>query len=405
MNASSEMLRLLQQRREGYSLDQKFYGDPAFHQLDLENIYYREWLFVGHECELTSPGEYFTVQIGAYSIIVLRDEAGAVGALHNSCRHRGSQVCREQKGKLARRVICPYHQWTYHLDGRLATARQMGRETNPQELGLKRAHCQCIAGYIFVSLAEVPPDFSSFRKDIEPYFLPHRLGEAKVAKSVSIVEKGNWKLVWENNRECYHCAVNHPELCLTYPERPSATGVRGAQHDPEMIALWQGCEHAGLPSRFFISDSGQYRVTRLPLVDQAVSYTMNGAAAVSKALSADVVGLSIGAMVLFNYPSTWNHVLIDHAVTFRVLPLSPTETQVTTKWLVNKDAIEGVDYDLTRLTEVWTATNDQDRWIVEGNQLGIDSPAYQPGPYSAEHEGGVMQFVDWYTSLMQARLR
>src|ERR1700722_8267718 len=99
MDARAEMLRRLQQRREGYTLDQKFYCDPVFHQIDLENIHYHEWLFVGHECEVASPGDYFTVQIGVYSIIVLRAEDGAIGALHNSCRHRGSQVCRQEQGK------------------------------------------------------------------------------------------------------------------------------------------------------------------------------------------------------------------------------------------------------------------------------------------------------------------
>jgi Rieske 2Fe-2S family protein len=404
MDARSEMLRQLSGRREGFTLDQKFYGDAAFHELDLEHIYYREWLFVGHECELASPGAYFTKQIGAYSIIVLRRGDGAIGAVHNTCRHRGSRICSSAQGKVAHRLICPYHQWTYHLDGRLATARQMGRDIDTSQLGLKPVHCVCIAGYIFVCLAAEPPELASFRNDIEPYFLPHHLGEAKVALSVSIVEKGNWKLVWENNRECYHCAVNHPELCRTYPERPTITGVQGAQSDPEMIAHGQRCESAGLVSKFLLADSGQYRVTRLPLIGDAVSYTMDGTAAVTKPLSRYVQERSIGSMVLFHYPSTWNHVLSDHAVTFSVLPLGPMETEVTTKWLVNKDAVEGVDYDLNRLTEVWIATNNQDLSIVEGNQIGICSPAYQAGPYSVEHEGGVMQFVDWYCRRMKHSL-
>src|SRR3546814_4994457 len=86
----------------------------------------------------------------------------------------------------------------------------------------------------------------------------------------------------------------------------------------------------------------------------------------------------------------------DLATSFQVTPLSPQETQVTTKWLVHKDAVEGVDYDLKTLTEVWNATNDQDRRLVEQNQLGINSPAYEPGPYAPEHENGTGQFVDWY---------
>ena len=107
---------------------------------------------------------------------------------------------------------------------------------------------------------------------------------------------------------------------------------------------------------------------------------------------------------MFHYPSTWNHFLPDHSLTFRVLPISATETEVTTTWLVHKDAVEGVDYDLKRLTEVWIATNDEDREIVENNQLGILSPAYTPGPYSPGQESGVTQFVDWYAAWLERAL-
>jgi Rieske 2Fe-2S family protein len=93
-------------------------------------------------------------------------------------------------------------------------------------------------------------------------------------------------------------------------------------------------------------------------------------------------------------------VLADHAVSFRVLPISPTETELTTKWLVHRDAIEGEDYDLGELTAVWQATNAQDQRIVEENQRGVSSPAYEPGPFSPEHEGGVRQFLEWYRGAM-----
>jgi glycine betaine catabolism A len=142
----------------------------------------------------------------------------------------------------------------------------------------------------------------------------------------------------------------------------------------------------------------------MPLIEGAVSYTMSGKPAVKKPLSSDVTVGNIGTMLLFHYPTTWNHMLGDHAITFRVLPLGPEETMVTTKWLVNKDAVEGVDYDLEELTHVWNETNDQDRRIVEENAFGIRSPAYEPGPYSPDHEGGVMQFVEWYTNFMIDRL-
>jgi Rieske 2Fe-2S family protein len=122
---------------------------------------------------------------------------------------------------------------------------------------------------------------------------------------------------------------------------------------------------------------------------------------VRRPLSDAVTEDGIGSLLLFHYPSTWNHVLGDHAISFRVLPLGPTETQVTTKWLVRADAVEGVDYDIDELTRVWTATNDQDRRIVEENQRGVNSPMFEPGPYSPAHEGGVMQFVEWYAGAIE----
>ncbi|MRN65538.1 aromatic ring-hydroxylating dioxygenase subunit alpha [Brucella sp. 10RB9213] len=405
MDVRNEMLELLTGRDPNFSLEQKFYTDPDYYKLDLENIFYKDWLFVGHDCELPKTGSYMTVQIGAYPVIVVRDAQGGIRAFHNSCRHRGSRICSAEKGTAAK-LVCPYHQWTYELDGRLLFARQVGPDFKPADYGLKPVHCETVAGYIYICVAEEAPDFAAFRNLVEPYLAPHNIKDAKVAFESSIIEKGNWKLVWENNRECYHCAANHPELCRTYPEAPTATGVQGVMEDPEINHLWKSCANIGLPARFNISEDGRYRITRIPLLRDAVSYTMSGKAAVKKPLSDKVAGsTNIGAMLLFNYPSTWNHLMADHAISFRVLPISAEETLVTTKWLVHKDAVEGVDYDLDELTHVWIQTNDQDRKIVEENAVGIHSPAYQPGPYSVEHEGGVMQFLEWYTNTMTPRLR
>ena len=403
MDTRNEMLKLIRERRDGFSLQQPFYIDPDFYKLDLELIWYRDWLFVGHDCEIAKAGSFFTIQVGDYPVVIVRGRDGQIRAFHNSCRHRGSRVCTSEKGTSAR-LVCPYHQWTYDLDGKLVFARQMAEDFKKEDFGLKPVACESIGGYIFICLAKEPADFRPFRTMMEPYFAPHNLTDAKVAFESTIVEKGNWKLVWENNRECYHCAANHPELCKTFPEAPTVTGVNGAESDPDMLAHWANCEAAGLPSRFRIDKDGQYRATRAPLLGEAVSYTMTGKRAVRKNLSDQVPTDRIGTLLLYHYPTTWNHVLGDHAVTFRVLPISATETAVTTKWLVHKDAVEGVDYDLKELTHVWTETNDEDRRIVEENAFGIKSPAYEPGPYSELHEGGVIQFVDWYAHFIEPRL-
>lgn len=403
MDLQSKVLRQLKNRRDGFSLEQPFYIDQDYFKLDMETIWYRDWLFVGHDCEIPRAGNYFTAQIGDYPVVMVRGKDQVIRAFHNTCRHRGHRVCTQDRGASAK-LVCPYHQWTYDLDGSLVFARQMGETFDKAEFGLKPVHCESVGGYIFICLANEAADFAPVRAMIEPFLAPHRLAEAKVAHRNTIIEKGNWKLVWENNRECYHCAGNHPELCRTYPEAPSATGVQGAKDDPVIAEHWARCEAAGLPSQFTMDPTGQFRVARMPLIQDAESYTMSGKRAVRRPLSDDVGISHIGTMLLFHCPTTWNHILGDHAISFRVLPISAEETAVTTTWLVHKDAVEGVDYDLDELTHVWNMTNDQDRSIVEENAFGIRSPAYEPGPYSVDHEGGVMQFVEWYANFMVERL-
>ena len=403
MGIESAVLRQLKNRREGFSLEQPFYIDPDYFKLDMEMIWYRDWLFIGHDCEVPRAGNYVTAQIGDYPVVVVRGRDGAIRAFHNTCRHRGHRVCTQERGASAK-LVCPYHQWTYELDGTLLFARQMGEDFDKAQFGLKPVHCETVGGYVFICVANEAPDFAPVRAMIAPYMAPHRLSEAKVAHRNTIIEKGNWKLVWENNRECYHCAGNHPELCRTFPEAPTVTGVEGAMNDPVILEHWNRCQAAGLPSQFAMDPAGQYRAARMPLIEGVESYTMSGQNAVKRRLSDDVTIDKIGTMLLFHYPATWNHMLGDHAISFRVLPISAEETAVTTTWLVHKDAVEGVDYNLDELTHVWNMTNDQDRSIVEENAFGIRSPAYQPGPYSVEHEGGVMQFVEWYSNFMTRRI-
>ncbi|MBO6562275.1 MAG: aromatic ring-hydroxylating dioxygenase subunit alpha [Nisaea sp.] len=401
MSARNYMLALLAQRQSGYSLAQPFYRDPEIFRLDLEQIWYREWLFAIPSCELAKAGSYVTHKVGDYRVIIVRGADKVIRAFHNTCRHRGSILCKAAKGN-APKLVCPYHQWTYELDGRLLWARDMGADFDASKFGLKPVHCRELAGLVYICLADQAPDFDAFAELARPYLEPHDLANAKIAHESTIVEKGNWKLVWENNRECYHCSGNHPALCRTFPEDPSLFGV---DHEtPEKLeSHFRRMEAQGWPSRYRIADNMQYRMTRIPLLDGAESYTMDGKIAVDRFLGR-VSDRTAGALLKFHYPTTWNHFLADHSITFRVTPVGPMETEVTTKWLVHKDAVEGEDYDLKRLTEVWTATNDEDRRVVEDNQNGINSPAYEPGPYSPTQEDGVISFVEWYCNTMQQRL-
>ncbi|RWB66275.1 aromatic ring-hydroxylating dioxygenase subunit alpha [Mesorhizobium sp.] len=404
MDTQSEMLAMLSRRQPNFSLERPFYTDPDFFKLDMELIWYRDWVFIGHECELPKPGSFFTAQIGDYAIMALKAEDGVIRGFHNTCRHRGSKVCTQDKGVTAK-LVCPYHQWAYGLDGKLLFARQMGESFDKADYALGQIACETVEGSIFINLSERPYDFAPLREHLTPYASTHRLRDAKVAFEATIIEKGNWKLVWENNRECYHCAANHPELCRVFPESPTGSSAAGGAADQEVMDFWARCESAGIPSRYKVDPTGQFRTTRTPLVNGAVSYTADGRPGVSRFLSDNRKVEGIGALLFYHYPSTWNHYLDDHTVTFRVLPISATETAVTTKWLVHKDAVAGIDYDVDRLTHVWTETNDQDRRVVEFNAAGILSPAYRPGPYSDSYEGGVSQFVEWYASFMLSRIK
>ncbi|WP_146584397.1 aromatic ring-hydroxylating oxygenase subunit alpha [Puniceibacterium confluentis] len=402
MLRDADVLSLLLSRQPGYSLEQPFYQDPGLYDSDLRHIWYRDWLMTAVSAELPKTGSYVTRQIGDHSVIVVRGADGVVRAFHNSCRHRGSRICSAAKGN-SPKLVCPYHQWTYELDGRLLYAREMGADFKPAEFGLKPVHCEEVAGLIMICLADEAPDFAPMRAQAEKYVGPHGLKDCKVAFESTIVEQGNWKLVMENNRECYHCAGSHPSLCRTFPEDPNLFGGADGKGSAVLEDHIAKCEAAGLPSKFSIASDEQWRFIRIPFLGQATSYTMDGKPAVSRRVG-DVPFDAAGSCLLYHFPNNWNHFLSDQGLVFRMTPISPTETEVTTVWLVHKDAVEGVDYDLQRLTEVWVATNSEDRAIVEENQRGIRSPAYVPGPYSAHQESGVIQFVDWYARTLQRRL-
>ncbi len=393
---------LLARRRAGHALEQPFYTDPDVFRADMETIFYRDWLFAVPACELTKAGSYVTHQVGSYGVVIVRGSDGVIRAFHNSCRHRGSVICNKAKG-VSPNLVCPYHQWTYSLDGKLLWAREMGPDFDPSQHGLKPVHCRDLQGLIYICLADEAPDFEAFAAVAQPYLAVHDLSDAKVAHETSIIEDGNWKLVWENNRECYHCGGNHPGLCRSFTDDPTVTGIEEGETPPHLQTHFDRLEDQGYPSQFRMAEDMQYRLARMPLLPGAKSFTMDLKPAVTKFLGR-VRDDSAGTLLKYHYPTTWNHFLPDHSIVFRVTPLTATTTQVTTKWLVHKDAVEGVDYDLQRLTEVWIATNDEDRQVVEDNQRGINSPAYEPGPYSPIHETGVIGFVDWYCNTMSRRL-
>ena len=323
-----------------------------------------------------------------------------IRAFHNSCRHRGSTLCRATKGS-SPKIVCPYHQWTYELDGRLLWARDMDADFDPKQHGLNPVHCRDVHGLIYICLADDAPAFDAFVEEAARYLAPHDLANSKVAFETTIVEKGNWKLVWENNRECYHCAGNHPSLTRTFPEDPRLSGGVGGEGLSDVLDRHVArCELGRRALRLQDRPAGPLalRPHAAPRHRRELHHGRQGRGREAELDPALQGRRRPPASSTTRRPGTTSSPTTP--ILFRVTPISETESEVCTKWLVHKDAQEGVDYDLKRLTEVWVATNDEDRVVVENNQQGILSPGYRPGPYSSIQESGVIQFVDWYVDTL-----
>jgi Rieske 2Fe-2S family protein len=406
---------LLRRRKPGHTLEAPFYTSREIFDLDLDIIFGRHWIYAGVEPDMPESGDCMTVEIGAASVLMIRGEDMTIRAFHNVCRHRGARLIDDHKTSVGN-IVCRYHQWTYGEDGRLLFAEHMGRDFDTSCFGLKPVHLRSVAGLLFVCLAEeAPADIGDMAAAMEPYLAPHDIGNCKIAYASDIVEEGNWKLTMENNRECYHCAANHPELTvplfaygfgfapdeLDDEERAHVEGYQTLLR--ESHSRWTAC---GLPSaeidRLNTAVTG-FRTERLPLSGAGESHTVVTRAA-SKKLLGGLSDRKLGGLSFWTQPNSWHHFMSDHIVTFSVLPLEPERTLLRTKWLVHKDAVEGVDYDLDNLTKVWLLTNEQDGNLVGMAQAGVRQPGYEPGPYSPYTEELVEKFCDWYIGRMSAHL-
>lgn len=403
--SKAEVAEKLNHRRPGFTLEAPFYTSREIFELDVALIFRRHWIFVAVEPEIPEPGDYVTVDVGRNSVFVLRDEALQVRAFHNVCRHRGARILNEPRGFVGN-IVCPYHQWTYALDGGLIHAENPPACLEQGEYGLKPVHVRSLVGLIFICLADEPPlDFDSMAAAVAPYLEVYQLQNCKIARQIDLIERGNWKLTMENNRECYHCG-NHPELTRSMfsffgykPNGMSATELaefeRFKAAEAGFISTWRELELPWQAVELLDERATAFRVERLPLAGEGESYTMDTKVA-SKRLLGELTQKRLGLTHLHVQPNCWHHFLSDHVVTFSVLPVAPDQTLVRTTWLVHKDAVEGQDYTDENLTHVWKMTNEQDKKFVEYAQRGVASDAYEPGPY-APTEYMVDRFCSWYT--------
>lgn len=394
-----EVTRLLAGRKQGHGLPGGLYTSEEVYREELRSVFYEGWIFAGHTCDVASPGDFFTLDIGEESVVVVRDREGEIRAHFNVCRHRGSRVVLEESGS-CRALICPYHQWVYGLDGRLINARLMGDGFDREKYRLRSAAVRELAGLVFICLSPDPPDFEPMRRAVEPQLAPHGLDDAKVVRRHSYGVNANWKTIVENNRECYHCQVSHPEFCLSNFD----LGVHGdARRDEEyeraLATEYERWRSLGLsPEEVSFPDGSSYRVSRLPLKDGFLTESMDGGLVAP--LMGDLTDTNTGSLRVITLPNSWAHANCDYAMTTRLLPDGPSRTKVEVSFLVRGDAEEGVDYDPERVAYVWKATCEEDWELCENNYAGIKSLAYEPGPFSPLTEASVESFLDWYGGLL-----
>ena len=409
---SSVISPLLDQRMAGHALPAGLYTREDVFKADLEVFFRRHWIFVGLECDVPEPGDAHVIDLGSSSIILLRDDDGQIRVLHNVCRHRGARLL-DSGTSIVSKLVCPYHQWTYELTGELAYAPHMGTTFDKTCRSLKPVHFRSIGGLIYVCLSDNPPeDIGTLETVMRERLAPYDIANSKVAFQSEIIEKGNWKLTIENNRECYHCSSNHPELCVSFIDLdfgfdPASLSPEDREEAEKHQALyeartkaWEAEGHPSAPVEQLVDCATNFRTQRLIIAGAGESQTPDATAASSKLLGS-MTRKDLGDVHLWGH-NCWHHFMGDHAVSTLIIPLSADETLVRTKWLVHKDAVEGRDYDLDKLTNVWLATNEQDAQLVARSYSGVLDPAYEPGPYSPFTEGQLDNFVSWYIDRMRA---
>ncbi len=396
---------LIAQHQPGHSLSRDFYLDPGIWEADVERVLSSKWHLVGHVAQLPESGDYFLIEMLDESIIVLRDSAGGIRALHNFCRHRGAQLCKEKSGN-RRRFVCPYHGWTYGLDGRLLSAPLMDDDFDPAVHGLQRCQVQILEGVIFVNVGDKTPDFDELFAEYRPLLSFYGLASAKIAVQRRYTIAANWKLVVENGLECYHCFGVHPVFAKA--RSPAQTQLIGGSNETNLaeakaifaaeLSEWERNlkQLPGYVGQLVDDDDHSDHLRQLfrtPLADGYLTESVDGQPVAP--LIGEFEEYDRGTTICLFNPWSWIFMSSDHAATFRWTATGVDSTEVEIIWLVNGEAREKLDYDPDHLANIQWVTAMEDKEIVERVRRGIGSRRYRPGKLSKQ-EASVDRFLRWY---------
>ena len=354
------------------ALAARWYLAPEVFEAECERIFARDWVCIGRAEGLRQPGDFLLAEVAGESLIVTRDGRGAIRAYFNVCRHRGTRLCSEPSGRFGGSIQCPYHAWTYGLDGTLLAARTMtdapgfDRAAYP----LHEASVALLEGFLFVSLAQPPVRFETAFAPLSERFARWNAGALRTARSIVYELSCNWKLVFQNFSECYHCPLIHPQLDQL---SPSDSGRNDLLEGPFL---------------------GGYSSLRRP----ASSLTTSGAT--SRPPLGTLAGADVDRVYYYTiFPSLLLSLHPDYVMAHQVEPLAVDHTRITCTWLFDPATAASPDFDPTDAVEFWDLTNRQDWHINERTHQGIRSRAYVPGPY-ADAEGLLAAFDRHYLAAM-----
>ncbi|WP_040167366.1 aromatic ring-hydroxylating oxygenase subunit alpha [Microbacterium gorillae] len=361
------------------SLPREYYVSAELFEAEGREIFQNQWQYVGHTSQIPNPGDYIVTSFWRESLIITRTRRDAVKAYFNVCRHRGSQICTPDSTGTARGFSCPYHQWSWNLDGELrgAPAASDIPDFDKTRWSLHEAAVEVVHGSIYIHLGT--PERSAREQltgiDDETMALiePERM---KLIHEERYRVQANWKLMMENNLECYHCAGAHPAL-FTVADVPIGFGEIDAD----------GCVVFDETAGFF------------PVKPGMQTFSMDGAWVCRKPLGTpQPAGFNAGWHSL---PIFDGHVYYaDHAVHMSLNPIDVDTTEFLCQWFVHEDAVEGVDYDTASVIEIFDITNREDVALTEANARGARSIRFVPGPNSPTRESGLDEGLTHYLELM-----
>ena len=398
------------------SLPQRYFISPEVFAQEQERIFSRQWVLVGHQSQTPKPGDYFLAQVAGESLIVVRDQKSEVRGFYNVCRHRGTRLKEDTCGHSST-IQCPYHAWTYALDGRLIGAPHMDDVPgfDKADYPLHRVNLAVWEGFIFVNLAETGsltsilshshssaltgasrPSLPAGEKrerrkpdgfvSLEDWFAPLKrkfsnwnMSILQPVKRIEYDVCANWKLMFENYSECYHCPGVHPQLQKVSPYDSAENDLREGPFLGGFMKINPGksLTMSGNACALGIADSSRAR-------DRAPARNRNPSQEIEN--DHDHEREHDGKNRVFYYSIFPNMLLSlhpDYVMVHQLRPQSPKRTLIVCDWLFHPDAFGRKDFRPDDAIEFWDMTNKQDWHVCELSQQGISSRAYEPGPYSA----------------------